>query len=148
MISYLVDTNYIVKLGNDDYVVSNLLIREGTPTKPTKVTPPDFKAFATLKDFIKDSKIPHRIKTHSGSFFMPGTESDYARKFLFNELCVTERYRYEDMVKATELYYNNERMARVSLTNYFKNGVFEQVMEDYLKGNKDTGAMKSNKTSL
>ena len=36
------------------------------------------------------------------------------------------------MVSATTMYYGNDKMARVTLTNYFKQGVFDQVMAEFL----------------
>ena len=84
-----------------------------------------------LKQFIKDCKIPFRAKTSQGSFYQLSTESDYARKALYSAVERGE-YKYEDLVKATYLYYNNEKMARVTLTNYFKQGIFAQVTDEYL----------------
>ena len=101
-----------------------------------------------LDKFIHDSKIPFNVKTSSGITYQLTAKSDYAKKFIYNELITAPRFNYEDMVKATELYYNNPKMARVPLTKFFKEGIFEQVVQEYLKGNMDTGATKVNKVSL
>ena len=57
------------------------------------------------------------------------------------------------MVSATTMYYGNDKMARVTLTNYFKQGVFDQVMTEFLTNPQHgnvigTVAPKTNKVSL
>ena len=101
-----------------------------------------------LDKFIHDSKIPFDVTTSTGIRYQLTAKSDYAKKFIYNELITAPRFNYEDMVKATELYYNNPKMARVPLTKFFKEGIFEQVVQKYLEGNRDTGAAKVNKVSL
>lgn len=103
---------------------------------------------AILDKFIHDSKIPFNVKTSSGITYQLTAKSDYAKKYIYNEVVVSPRFKYEDMVKATELYYNNPKMARVPITKYFKEGIFEQVVQQYLQGEAETGAVKVNKVSL
>ena len=134
----LIRDGTIVKLGEDNYEYNNSLPVKGTTLTPTEL----------LDKFIHDSKIPFNVKTSNGITYQLTAKSDYAKKFIYNELVVSPRFKYEDMVKATELYYNNTKMARVPITKYFKEGIFEQVVQEYLKGNMDTGATKVNKVSL
>lgn len=134
----LIRDGTIVKLGEDNYEYNNSLPVKGTILTPTEL----------LDKFIHDSKIPFNVKTSSGITYQLTAKSDYAKKFIYNELVVSPRFKYGDMVKATELYYNNPKMARVPITKYFKEGIFEQVVQEYLKGNMDTGATKVNKVSL
>lgn len=101
-----------------------------------------------LDKFIHNSKIPFNVKTSSGITYPLTAKSDYAKKFIYNEVVVSPRFKYDDMVKATELYYNNPKMARVPITKYFKEGIFEQVVRQYLQGEAETGAVKVNKVSL
>jgi len=103
---------------------------------------------AILDKFIHDSKIPFNVKTSSGITYQLTAKSAYAKKYIYNEVVVSVRFKYEDMVKATELYYNNPKMARVPITKYFKEGIFEQVVQQYLQGEAETGAVKVNKVSL
>lgn len=103
---------------------------------------------ALLDKFIHDSKIPFNVKTSSGITYPLTAKSDYAKKYIYGELITSPRFKYEDMVKATELYYNNPKMARVPITKYFKEGIFEQVVQQYLQGEAETGAVKVNKVSL
>lgn len=126
---------YIVKLGEDNYVKSNKLSREldSKPDKPKEVktviiteTPETL-----LKKFIADCRIPFRAKTHTGAFYQLAAMSDYAKKYFFM-IMNEKRYKYKDMVVATSKYYNNGKMSRVTLTNYFKQGVFEQLMNEFL----------------
>ena len=147
IILYLIRDGTIVKISEDNYEFSknngNLVptknIRnEGLITNPSKL----------LDQFIHDSKIPFNVKTSSGITYPPTAKSEYAKKFIYNELVVSPRFKYADMIKATELYYNNPKMARVPITKYFKEGIFEQVIEEYLKGNMDKGTAKVNKVSL
>ena len=103
---------------------------------------------AILDKFIHDSKIPFNVKTSSGITYQLTAKSAYAKKYIYNEVVVSVRFKYEDMVKATELYYNNPKMARVPITKYFKEGIFEQVVQQYLQGEAETGAVTVNKVSL
>ena len=134
----LIRDGTIVQIGEDDYEYTKKIKNEGLIANPSKL----------LDQFIHDSKIPFNVKTSNGITYQLTAKSDYAKKFIYNELVVSPRFKYEDMVKATELYYNNPKMARVPITKYFKEGIFEQVIQEHLKGNMDTGATKVNKVSL
>ncbi len=131
VIEELIKLGLVVKTGNDSYVVSNSAKRKATQdTKPEEVT---VTPRALLEKFIKDSRIPYIIKISGGGRFTPGSISDYAVKYFAK---VREEYNYDDMVMATNLYYNNPKIARVSLTKYFKEGIFTHTMVDYLENGK------------
>ena len=153
LISTLIEQGYVVQLGVNDFVISNKLVRDAAVVAPTtefEVKVVDAKE--TLRKFIKDCKIPFRAKTSIGSFYQLAAESDYARQYL-QKLLRDNIYKYEDMVSATTMYYGNDKMARVTLTNYFKQGVFDQVMTEFLANPQHsnvigTVASKTNKISL
>ena len=156
IIQELLSKNYLVKLSEDNFVITNKLERdwpkvEGIErvciSKTEEIVLPSPSEL--LRKFIKDCKIPFRAKTSQGAFYQLATESDYARKYLYNVLN-TRQYKYEDLVKATSSYYNNEKMARVVLTNYFKLGTIDQVMTEFLANPNSVGTVlpKTNKVSL
>ena len=150
LISTLIEQGYVVQLYIDDFVISNKLARDAvrvTPTTEFEVKVVDAKE--ALRKFIKDCKIPFRAKTSTGSFYQLAAESDYARQYL-QKLLRDNTYKYEDMVSATAMYYGNDKMARVTLTNYFKQGVFDQVMTEFLADPNSVGTVlpKTNKVSL
>ena len=150
LISTLIEQGYVVQLDIDDFVISNKLARDAvrvTPTTEFEVKVVDAKE--ALRKFIKDCKIPFRAKTSTGSFYQLAAESDYARQYL-QKLLRDNTYKYEDMVSATAMYYGNDKMARVTLTNYFKQGVFDQVMTEFLADPNSVGTVlpKTNKVSL
>ena len=157
IIQELLDKKYLVKLSEDNFVITNKLERDGTIAQYPKTPDECFKVeeivlsspSELLKKFIKDCKIPFRAKTSQGAFYQLATESEYARKYLYNVIN-TRQYKYEDLVKATSLYYNNEKMARVALTNYFKLGTVGQVMIEFLANPNSVGTTlpKFNKVSL
>ena len=157
VILYLLNRNYLVKLSEDNFVITNKLERDGTIFQQPKTIETSYKCeeiilsspSELLKKFIKDCVIPFRAKTSQGAFYQLAAESDYARKYLYNVLN-TKQYKYEDLVKATSSYYTNERMARVTLTNYFKLGTIDQVMTEFLSNPNSVGTVlpKTNKVSL
>ena len=138
LLNELLNRGYIVRIEEDNFIISNKLEREIEITQ-SKTTSECLKSEEIelsspsdlLKKFITDSKIPFRAKTSIGGFYQLAAESDYARKYLYNVLA-TKQYKYEDMTTATAMYYTNDKMARVTLTNYFKQGVFDQVMTEFL----------------
>ena len=146
-ITYLVSTGYIFEKGENDYIISNKILREVTSTK---VAIPIMDSSALLSEFIKQSKIPFEIKMTSGAKFQPAVKSEYAKKFLYSQVYLEKKYTFEDMTKATEIYYNDNSRGRVALTNYFKHGIFESVMEEFLAGRltAKTTQEKSNRISL
>ena len=153
----LLNRNYLAKLSEDNFVITNKLERDGTIFQQPKTIETSYKCeeiilsspSELLKKFIKDCVIPFRAKTSQGAFYQLAAESDYARKYLYNVLN-TKQYKYEDLVKATSSYYTNERMARVTLTNYFKLGTIDQVMTEFLANPNSVGTVlpKTNKVSL
>ena len=140
IISFLIRNGTITKIGEDDYEYTKSL----DAVKITIALTPN----TILDKFIKDSKIPFDVTTTSGIRYPLTAKSDYAKKFIYNEVVTNVRFKYDDMTKATELYYNNHKMARVPLTKFFKEGLFEQIMENYLAGNLTSGEVVYNKTSL
>ena len=159
LLNELLNKGYIIRIGEDNFIISNKLQREIEVTQSKTATeylkseeielssPSDL-----LKKFITDSKIPFRAKTSIGGFYQLAAESDYARKYLYNVLA-TKQYKYEDMTTATAMYYTNDKMARVTLTNYFKQGVFDQVMTEFLANPQSSTVIgtispKVNKVSL
>ena len=140
----LLDKKYIIELGENNYVITNLLIRNVPETVEVDLPSPG----KLLKQFIKDCKIPFRAKTSMGGFYQLATESEYSRRALYGILS-SNKYKYDDLVSATKSYYNNTNMARVTLTNYFKGGVVDQVMEEF-KSNSGSlsSSNKTNKVSL
>ena len=166
LLNELLNRGHIVQLGEDNFIISNKLERDivSDVSEPLKMNPKTssecFKSEEIelsspsdlLKKFIKDSKIPFRAKTSIGGFYQLAAESDYARKYLYNVLA-TRQYKYEDMTTATAMYYNNDKMARVTLTNFFKQGVFDQVMTEFLANPQSSTVIgtigpKVNKVSL
>lgn len=157
VIQYLLDRNYLVQLTEDNFVVTNKLDREAnisdypktakecTPSKEGTLLPKS----ELLRKFIKDCKIPFRAKTSMGGFYQLAAESEVARTYL-HKVVSDKTYNYEDMVSATHSYYNNDKMARVTLTNYFKQGVFDQVMSEFSANPNSVGTIlpKTNKVSL
>jgi hypothetical protein len=135
ILEYLDKEGYIVRLGDDLYTLSNKLKREQVSVIPEKLLErpkiPN-ECFATIEKFIKDCQIPFRAKLPQGSFYQLAAISDYARKY-FYKLQLDKTYPYEDAVNATKKYYADTNMSRKTLTNYFKEGVFDQVMEEYSK---------------
>ena len=159
LLNELLNRGYIVRIEEDNFIISNKLEREIEVTQP-KTTSECLKSEEIelsspsdlLKKFITDSKIPFRAKTSIGGFYQLAAESDYARKYLYNVLA-TKQYKYEDMTTATAMYYTNDKMARVTLTNYFKQGVFDQVMTEFLANPQSSTVIgiigpKVNKVSL
>lgn len=159
LLNELLNRGYIVRIEEDNFIISNKLEREIEVTK-SKTTSECLKSEEIelsspsdlLKKFITDSKIPFRAKTSIGGFYQLAAESDYARKYLYNVLA-TKQYKYEDMTTATAMYYTNDKMARVTLTNYFKQGVFDQVMTEFLANPQSSTVIgtigpKVNKVSL
>lgn len=140
----LLDKKYIIELGENNYVITNLLIRNVPETVEVDLPSPS----KLLKQFIKDCKIPFRAKTSMGGFYQLAAESEYSRRALYG-LLSSSKYKYYDLVSATKSYYNNTNMARVTLTNYFKGGVVDQVMEEF-KSNSGSlsSSNKTNKVSL
>ena len=139
----LIRDGTIKQVGEDYEYVKNSSTVTTVSSKTAALTPT-----ALLDKFIHDSKIPFNVKTSSGITYQLTAKSDYAKKYIYNEVVVSPRFKYEDMVKATELYYNNPKMARVPITKYFKEDIFEQVVQQYLQGEAETGAVKVNKVSL
>ena len=137
----LIRDGTIKQIGENEYEYSKNSSTFKTALDPSTPT-------VLLDKFIHDSKIPFNVKTSSGITYQLTAKSDYAKKFIYNEVITSPRFQYLDMVKATELYYNNTKMARVPITKYFKEGIFEQVVQEYLKGNLETGGVKVNKVSL
>lgn len=159
LLNELLNRGYIIRIGEDNFIISNKLQREIEVTQ-SKTTSEYLKSEEIelsspsdlLKKFITDSKIPFRAKTSIGGFYQLAAESDYARKYLYNVLA-TKQYKYEDMTTATAMYYTNDKMARVTLTNYFKQGVFDQVMAEFLANPQSSTVIgtigpKVNKVSL
>lgn len=145
LINELLEKKYIIKLGEDNYIVSNHIDRDSPKPETKEVIelpgPTDL-----LKQFIKDCKIPYRAKTSSGAFYLLAAESEYARRSLYH-LVNSGTYKYEDMVKAVGAYYNDTSMSRVTLTNFFKSGLIAQCMEEYK--NKPIGPVnRHNRISL
>ena len=159
LLNELLNRGYIVRIEEDNFIISNKLEREIEITQ-SKTTSECLKSEEIelsspsdlLKKFITDSKIPFRAKTSIGGFYQLAAESDYARKYLYNVLA-TKQYKYGDMTTATAMYYTNDKMARVTLTNYFKQGVFDQVMTEFLANPQSSTVIgtigpKVNKVSL
>ena len=158
LILKLLDEKYIIKLGENEYAITNKLKRDFDDFNKSSV-PKEEKSekialsspSQLLKQFIKDCKIPFRAKTSSGIFYQLSAESEYARKYLYNVMA-NSQYNYDDMVKVTNVYFNNDKMARVTLTNYFKQGIFDQLMEEFMANPKSitlsSGAIKVNRISL
>lgn len=155
LIETLVKEGHVIQIGENDYEVSlnirRLLSKPLTPEESFKkeevieLPAPS----VLLKKFIKDCKIPFRAKTSSGGFYQLAAESEYARRYLYNVL-KQNKYNYEEMINVVGGYYNNPNMARVTLTRFFKEGLFDQIMEDFKSnpGMSITGAPKTNKVSL
>lgn len=130
----LIRQGYIVKLKDDDYIISNKKNREvdQRPVTPEKAFKVDNSPEKLLKQFVADCKIPFRAKGPQGGHYQLTAISDYAKKY-FYKVMLEKKYKYKDMVKATSTYYNASDMMRVTLTNYFKHSIFEQIMEEFLK---------------
>ncbi|WP_428743107.1 hypothetical protein [Tenacibaculum sp.] len=124
---------FIVETGENNYILSNKLermqeaMRTPLTTEETVKTPDK-----SLKQFMADCQIPFRAKGVNGVQYQLNAISDYGTK-AFNKILIEGKYEYEDMVAATKKYYHDSSMARVTMTNYFKLNVFENVMEEYLK---------------
>lgn len=146
----LVDEKFVIKVNDDNYQLSNQLYRvlnaKPREEESEKIVLPN--PTELLKKFIKDCQIPFRAKTSMGSFYQLAPETEYSRRYLYNTLN-SGKYKYEDMVSAVKSYYNNSSMARVTLTKFFREGVFEQVMEEYSKNPTNIQSVnKVNKVSL
>lgn len=138
VINHLITDGFVIKLGDDDYAISNKIYREAAKVK--EATPSDINVVIEvekspdelLEKFIADCKIPFRAKGHSGNFYQLNGRTQYAKKALYSVLS-EKKYEYEDMVVACGNYYNNTKMSRVTIHNFFYNDVFTGVMEDYLE---------------
>jgi len=147
LIVELISKNYVVKLGEDNYVITNLMGRDNEEEEKVKEVVLPSPA-VLLRNFIRDCNIPFRAKTSTGGFYELASESEYAKRALYAMLSSHE-YKYEDIVAATNAYYTNVNMARVTLTNYFKNGTIRRVMEEYTKHSDSLSLRpKANKVSL
>lgn len=130
VIKVFIDTGYLVKEG-DGYIITNKFKREENP--PEKEEPVKLLGKNELfKKFVGESRIPLRAPNGKGGTYMLRQKSQYAVNALWS-LIQNRTYKYEDMVFVTHQYYNNTRNNRQILTNYFKNGILEALMEEFLE---------------
>ena len=84
----------------------------------------------TIRKFRELAEIPTQIKTKNFTFNVSRISS-VAEKY-FNSK-VVNKVNMDKLVAATKDYYANQQAARVTLTNYFMEGVWESVYQDYIK---------------
>lgn len=134
MLEELCKMGFVVKLGEDDYTITNNLLRKQSEVEPKTPTEsvPEKNSLGDLRKFIADCRIPFRVKGPHGGHYQLNATSLYSEKY-FAKVLDEGKYEYEDMVTAVGRYYNDSRMSRVTLTNFFKNDVFENVMREFLE---------------
>lgn len=136
LLDHFLEIGYIVRLSEDDFVITNKFKREVEELEKPETQVIELETPETLlKRFVADCRIPFRAKGPHGNMYQLNAISVYAKKF-FYKVMMDKEYEYKDMVSATSAYYNNQRMSRVTLTNYFQNGVFEGVMLEFLNNKK------------
>lgn len=111
------------------YIFTNKYLRafkaEVAPTKPN--TPTGKELLASL---LNDAKVPFRIETPTGSYTVK-TASQYSKTYIHN-MIAKEKCTYKEAVHATELYYKTNAMPK-TVTNFFKEGIFEVYLEEAKK---------------
>jgi len=150
VIKVFIDKGYLVKEG-DDYIITNKFKREENP--PKKEEPVKLLGKNELfKKFVGESRIPLRASNGNGGTYMLRQKSQYAVN-AFWTLIQNRTYKYEDMVAVTKAYYGNTKSNRQILTNYFKNGILEALMDEFSEQSADnqhfpeTSSGVSNQTS-
>lgn len=106
------------------------MVKELQAQKPQETSVVFQKESITLKEFRDRAKIPHQIKTKNFTF-NTGRISIPAERVFNKE--VVGKVDMEKLIRATEAYYKNERVSRVTLTNYFTEGIWESVYKEYTK---------------
>ena len=98
--------------------------------KPTESTVLFQKEAMTIREFRTLAEIPTQIKTKTFTFNVSRIASSAERYFNSK---VVGKVNMDKLVAATKAYYANQQVSRVTLTNYFMEGIWESVYQDYIK---------------
>lgn len=98
--------------------------------KPTESTILFQKQTITIREFRDKAQIPSQIKTKTFTFNVSRISS--AAEKYFNSKIVG-KVNMDILIAATKAYYENQHAARVMLTNYFLEGIWESVYKEYTK---------------
>lgn len=131
ILNKLTELGHIILLGEDDYAISNKVVRGIKETVQVPETVPK-EIKGDLEKFISDCRIPFRSTGPSGNKYPITRITAYARKY-FTKLLAKEEFSYEDIVAATTKYYKESNICRVTLTNFFESRLLEQYLEDHIK---------------
>lgn len=131
----LLEQGYLIKAGEKLIVTDKLnKIAKDVSTVPTlNVNPLSLKE--RFRKFIQDADVPRYVYMNKGKF--------NETKFLSNASCkegeklfeaALKKASYEDLVAATNAHYSDEKTARKTICNYFIEGIWEMMLEDYKAG--------------
>lgn len=154
LIEELTRRGYVMQVPGEGYVITNKLERDlGKEEQKESILLSPHEIYAK---FVKDSQIPFMAKSASGIKYQLAARSDYSVKYLL-DIITNKKYDYAKLTDATRRYYQDTNIARVILTNFFKQGIIDQVMAEYEESKQIPNAssdeimgpvIRTNKTSL
>jgi hypothetical protein len=151
VIRFLKNNYYVMELGGE-IVLTNKLKREfkkpytkeistavQAPQKPSSIAvnvpvPSDFKTL--YKTFIKEAQVPTYLELSSGGRYSANRYSKDAEK-VFVKIVKDPSINLKGLLIATKLYYKQKNLSRQTISNYFIQGTWESVYEDFMETVKD-----------
>lgn len=130
LITKLIEQKLVMKVGEDDYIITNKLERSTGLVKANTI---DYKSL--YKQFIIEAEVPAKISTNTGWFwanrYSKGGEKEFT-KILKNPNIDKSMLLY-----ATKLYYKQNNTARQAIGNYFERGTWETCYDEFVKNVKE-----------
>lgn len=148
VLQYLKDNLLIVPQAGG-YIVTNKLKRalSGVKstisnTKPTKFSSPRALTIDELyKQFIVDAEVPTKITTSSNFSYWANRYSKDGAK-AFKAVYLDTKIDKKILLAATKWYYKQTNTARVMISKYFTEGIWESCYDDFVR------AIEKNKSSI
>jgi predicted transcriptional regulator len=150
IVKFLQDNYYIIKFDNK-IVVTNKFKREfNNPgiisigvkapmrlpaVKPTSLAvkvPTPLETKVLYKQFIKEAEVPTYLPLSNGGKYAANRYSNDASK-VFAIIVRDSNIDKRALLLATKLYYKQSNLARQTISNYFTQGTWESVYEEFME---------------
>lgn len=128
----MLEKGYLIKSGYKAIATDKLhgVIVEVDVKPSLNITPMSLKQ--RFRKFIVDANVPRYLEQGGSKILANASSKDAEKAF---EVAL-EQVAYDTLVAATKAYYatNNNKLYRKIIGNYFKEGIWELMVEDYLNG--------------
>lgn len=135
-INFLIKEGYLL-VSSGKYIITNKLVKEVDPSLITIMgeeedeNPLIQKSNKELyKHFIKEAKVPFRLPLGNGGSYTVSAYSKPGEKAFIRAL---KTAKFKDLVEATKLYYKSRISNKVTIGNYFSQGIWESEWERYVE---------------